>query len=88
MSWPSIWQNQNQTQNPSVANQQNIPAVNAMYLTPDQQQYMQQQSWQQWQIYNQQMAQWQAQYGDQVSFSFKFVFLFKFFFHRKIFSLS
>lgn len=61
MSWPSIWQNQNQ-----AVNQQNINATN-MFMTPDQQYALQQQSWQQWQLYQQQFAQWQAQYGDQVS---------------------
>lgn len=62
MSWPSIWQNQNQT----VPNQQNMTAQN-VFLTPEQQYTMQQQSWQQWQIYQQQLAQWQTQYGDQVN---------------------
>lgn len=61
MSWPSIWQNQNQ----AVQSAQTTTASN-MYLTPEQQYVMQQQSIQQWQIYQQQLAQWQAQYGDQV----------------------
>lgn len=37
------------------------------HLTPEQQQLMVQQNWQQWQSYYQQYAQWQAQYGQQVS---------------------
>lgn len=35
-------------------------------MTPEQQQLMMQQNWQQWQSYYQQYAQWQAQYGQQV----------------------
>lgn len=58
MSWPSV---------PSVWTQAGAqaPAVNmgAMY----QQYALQQQSWEQWQLYQTQLAQWQAQYGEQVS---------------------
>lgn len=61
MSWPSIWQNQNQ----APTNQADISTGN-MFMTPEQY-ALQQQSWQQWQIYQAQMTQWQAQYGDQVS---------------------
>lgn len=67
MSWPSIWQTQNQP--PQAAGAQ-TPAVNpAMYqMTPEQQYALQQQNWQQWQIYQAQLAQWTAQYGEQVNF--------------------
>lgn len=41
-------------------------SYNQYQLTPEQQYFMQQQSWQQWQQYQQQYAQWQAQYGEQV----------------------
>lgn len=65
MSWPSIWQAQNQPP-PSAGTQ--APAVSStMYqLTPEQQYALQQQNWQQWQIYQTQLAQWTAQYGEQV----------------------
>lgn len=62
-SVPTVWHT------PTVqAGAVNTPAVNmGMY----QQQYaLQQQSWEQWQIYQTQLAQWQAQYGEQVSFHF------------------
>lgn len=66
MSWPSIWQPQNQPQSAGAQ----VPAVNStMYqLTPEQQYALQQQNWQQWQIYQTQLAQWTAQYGEQVHF--------------------
>lgn len=43
--------------------QQTANNANSMY----QQYALQQQSWEQWQIYQTQLAQWQAQYGEQVS---------------------
>lgn len=66
MSWPPIWQTPNQTQGGGT---QTPAAMNmGMYqLTAEQQYALQQQNWQQWQIYQSQMAQWQAQYGEQVS---------------------
>lgn len=66
MSWPSLWQTQNQTQAAATA----APAANAdMYqMTAEQQYALQQQNWQQWQMFQQQYAQWHAQYGDQVRF--------------------
>lgn len=65
MSWPSIWQ----TQIPNQATAPQAPAVNmGMYQLSAEQQYaLQQQNWQQWQIYQAQLAQWQAQYGEQVN---------------------
>lgn len=65
MSWPSmpsIWHT------PAQAGAQ-VPAVN-MNMNMYQQYALQQQSWEQWQMYQTQLAQWQAQYGEQVSFSF------------------
>lgn len=66
MSWPSIWQSQNQP----PANASQVPMNAGMYaqLTPEQQYLMQQQNWQQWQMFQQQYAQWHAQYGEQVSY--------------------
>lgn len=73
MSWPSIWQTPNQTQATGTGGAgQAVPAMNmgSMYqLTADQQYVLQQQNWQQWQLYQTQLAQWQAQYGDRVSSS-------------------
>lgn len=67
MSWPmqSIWQ----TQTPNQAGAAQAPAVNmGMYQLSAEQQYaLQQQNWQQWQVYQNQLAQWQAQYGEQVN---------------------
>lgn len=71
MSWPSIWQTQNQPQTAATATaapEAQTPAMNMYQMTPEQQQQyaLQQQNWQQWQIYQTQLAQWQAQYGEQV----------------------
>lgn len=62
MSWPSIWQNQNQ----APTNQADMGTGN-LFMSPEQYALQQQQTWQQWQIYQAQMTQWQAQCGDQVS---------------------
>ena len=43
-------------------------------MTPEQQ-YALQQNWQQWQTYQQQYAQWQAQYGEQVIKMFNFFYV-------------
>lgn len=61
MSWPSVWQT-NQTQGTAAQ----APVAGMFQLTPEQQFAMQQQNWQQWQLYQAQLAQWQTQYGDQV----------------------
>lgn len=79
MSWPpmpsvpSVWHA------PNIAAGTQAPPVNmGMYQQQQQQQTtdstnlyqqyaLQQQSWEQWQIYQSQLAQWQAQYGEQVS---------------------
>lgn len=66
MSWPSIWQTPNQAQGAGTQ----MPDMNlgGMYhLTAEQQFALQQQNWQQWQLYQTQLAQWQAQYGERVS---------------------
>lgn len=63
MSWPSIWQNQNQAPTNQADN---------MFMSPEQF-ALQQQTWQQWQIYQAQLTQWQATYGDQVSFQMKII---------------
>lgn len=63
MSWPSmpsVWHT------PAQAGAQ-VPAVNVnMNMNMYQQYALQQQSWEQWQMYQTQLAQWQAQYGEQV----------------------
>ena len=78
MSWPQNWTH-NLTPaplpNPTIATIPHIPgaAVNP-YVNPLQyqslppeQQFALQQNWQQWQTYQQQYAQWHAQYGEQVN---------------------
>lgn len=64
MSWPSIWQSQNQPQ--GVGAQTPTVNMNMYQLTAEQQYALQQQNWQQWQMYQTQLAQWHAQYGEQV----------------------
>lgn len=69
MSWPSIWQTPSQAQGTGSASGAQAPAMNmgGMYqLTAEQQYALQQQNWQQWQVYQTQLAQWQAQYGERV----------------------
>lgn len=67
MSWPSVWQTTNHAQGNGGA--QTPAAMNmGMYqISPEQQYALQQQNWQQWQLYQTQLAQWQAQYGEQVN---------------------
>lgn len=67
MSWPSIWQAQNQSQGAGV--QTPTANVGMFQLTTEQQYALQQQNWQQWQLYQTQFAQWQAQYGERVKFT-------------------
>lgn len=69
MSWPSIWQTPNQTQSTaSGSGAGSGSSASVMYQLSAEQQYaMQQQNWQQWQLYQTQLAQWQAQYGERVS---------------------
>lgn len=64
MSWPSIWQSQNQPQGAGTQTTAVNPTVYS--LTPEQQFALQQQQQQQWQIYQTQLAQWTAQYGEAV----------------------
>ena len=65
--FPSVWQTQNQTAAPNQGAQAQTQATNMnIYMTPEQQYALQQQNWQQWQLYQSQLAQWQAQYGEQV----------------------
>lgn len=65
MSWPTVWQSPNQT--PVNAAQTQLNMAMFTQLTPEQQIVMQQQNWQQWQLFQQQYTQWQAQYGAQVN---------------------
>lgn len=63
------WNGQFAAQQQQQMTTSSVPGMPAGYehLTPEQQQLMVQQNWQQWQSYYQQYAQWQAQYGQQVS---------------------
>lgn len=77
MSWPQNWPQtqQNVTIMPNVGVTPSInPYMQMPYnsMTPEQQ-YAVQQDWQQWQTYQQQYAQWQAQYGEQVNVFFLFI---------------
>ncbi|XP_055309199.1 probable serine/threonine-protein kinase DDB_G0282963 [Sitodiplosis mosellana] len=68
MSWPSIWQTPNQTQGMAqqgAGSGSSSMNLGGMYQLSAEQQYaLQQQNWQQWQLYQTQLAQWQAQYGE------------------------
>ena len=82
MSWPVVWPQTQQAaaqnvQMPPIPNYvagglQAAPMammpghMQFAQMTPEQQ-FAMQQNWQQWQTYQQQYAQWQAQYGEQVS---------------------
>lgn len=73
MSWPSIPSVPSVWHTPAQPGAQ-APAVNMnlnMNMSMYQQYAMQQQSWEQWQIYQTQLAQWQAQYGEQVRYFIK-----------------
>lgn len=63
MSWPSIWQTTNQTQG-AAAQMPDMNLGGMYHLTAEQQFALQQQNWQ---LYQTQLAQWQAQYGERVS---------------------
>lgn len=66
MSWPSTWPT-DPTQAAAAQTAGTVSAMDMYQMTPEQQYALQQQNWQQWQIYQTQLAQWQAQYGEQVN---------------------
>lgn len=75
MSWPSIWQTpidglaQHGAESGSGTTASTVNLGGMYHLSAEQQYAMQQQNWQQWQLYQTQLAQWQARVSSCVKFN-------------------